>query len=141
MEKARIPSPAEHPSYQNHHRELWTKILAPMLIAAAFLVALSVWIGLATFRDNGDVGRWAAISTIWIVVPFMLVGLIFLAIFGGLIYGMARLLNLIPPYSGYAQRIVWRVQGYVKRGADLAVKPIFGAEGLLASLRRLIGSK
>ena len=141
MEKAQLPSPAEHPSYQRHRRELWRKILAPLLIATALLLALSAWIGVVTFRDNGEVGRWAAMSTIWLVIPVMCGGVIVLALVLGMAYGMARLLQVIPPYTGYAQRIVWRVQGYVKRGADMAVKPIFGAEGLLASLKRLFGSK
>ena len=141
MEKAHLPSPAEHPSYQRHRRELWRKILAPLLIATALMLALFAWIGVATFVENGEVGRWAAISTIWIVIPVMCGGVIVLALFGGMVYGMARLLQVLPPYTGYAQRIVWRVQGYVKRGADMAVKPVFGAEGLIASIRRLFGSR
>ncbi|MEW5938477.1 MAG: hypothetical protein AB1750_02340 [Chloroflexota bacterium] len=141
MEKARLPSPAEHPSFQRHRRELWTKILAPLLIAAGLILALSAWIGVAAFRGQADVGRWAAISAIWIVIPVICAGVIVLAIFLGLVYGMARLLQVIPPYTGYAQRVVWRVQGYVKRGADLAVRPILGLEGILAAFRRLFGWK
>jgi hypothetical protein len=140
MEKARLPSPAEHPSFQKHRRQLWTQILTPLLIAVALIIAVAVLTGIVTFRDNGDVGRWAAISTIWIVMPFMVAGIIFLAIFIGLIYGMARLLQLIPPYTGYAQRIVWRAEGYVKRAADAAVKPILGLGGILATIRRIFGS-
>jgi lysylphosphatidylglycerol synthetase-like protein (DUF2156 family) len=137
MEKAQLPLPAEHPSYQRHRRELWRKIIAPMLVAAVLLIALVVWIVLVTFRSNGDVARWAALSTIWLVVPVLFAGLLVLVIVLAMIYGMARLLQLIPPYSGYAQRLVWRAQGYIQRGADLVVKPIFGAEGLIASLRRI----
>lgn len=141
MEKARLPASAEHPSYQRHRRELWRKILAPLLISVAVILAIAVWTGIATFRDNGEVGRWAAISTIWIVIPIMCAGVVVFAIFGGLIYGMARLLNVIPPYTAYVQRLVWRAQGYIKRGADMVVKPIFGVEGILATIRRLFGSK
>ena len=141
MEKAHLPSPAEHPSFQNHRRQLWTQILTPLLIAVALMLALSVLIGLVTFRDNGEVGRWAAISTIWIVIPIMVAGLIFLVIFGALIYGMARLLQLIPPCTGYAQRLVWRAEGYVKRAADAIAQPIVGLGGILATIRRVFGSK
>jgi len=141
MEKVQLPSTADHPSYQRHRRELWRKILAPLLVATALLLALFAWIGVATFRDNGEVGRWAAISTIWIVIPVMCGGVIVLALFGGMVYGMARLLQVIPPYTGYAQRIVWRAQAYIKRAADMAVQPIFGAEGLFASIRKFIGMK
>jgi hypothetical protein len=141
MEKARLPSPAEHPSYQKHRRELWTKILVPLLVAVAAVIAVATLTGIATFHDGGEVERWAAISTIWIVIPIMASGLFLLILFIGIIYGMARLLALIPPYTGYAQKLVWRAQGYVRRGADAAVKPIFGAESLIASVKRLFGTK
>ena len=141
MEKARLPSPAEHPSYQKHRRELWTKILIPMLVAVAMIVAVATLTGVATFRDNGDAGRWAAISTIWIVIPVMAAGLLLLLVFIAILYGMARLLALIPTYTGQAQKIVWRIEGAIKRGADMAVKPVLALEGITATIKRLFGSK
>ena len=141
MEKARLPSPAEHPSYQNHRRQLWTQILLPILGVILLLVALIVLISVATFRDGGDVERWAAISTIWIVIPILVAGLVVLLIFVGLVYGMAKLLALIPPYSGYAQKMVWRIEGYVRRGADASIKPVLAVEGIVATIKRVFGMK
>ncbi|HSQ38803.1 MAG TPA: hypothetical protein VLM78_01475 [Anaerolineales bacterium] len=141
MEKARLPSPTEHPSYQKHRRELWTKILVPMLVAVAVIVAVATLTGIATFRDNGDVARWAAISTIWIVIPIMGAGLLLLIIFIGIIYGMARLLALIPAYTGQAQKIVWRIEDTIQRGAQQAVQPILALGSVLASLKRFAGIK
>ena len=141
MEKARLPSPAEHPSYQKHRRELWTKILLPMLAAVAIIVAVATLTGIAAFQEESEVGRWAAISTIWIVLPILAAGLLLLVVFIAVIYGMARLLALVPAYTGYAQRIVWRIEGLVKRGADGAIQPVLALEGVLASLKRLAGIK
>ena len=141
MEKARLPSSPKQLSYLNHRRQLWTQILVPLLVAVLFILAIFILTIMVTFRDNGDVGRWAAISTIWIVLPFMAAGLIALIIFGLFIYGMARLLALIPPYSGQAQKILWRVQGYIQRGADEVIKPIFALEGVAATFKRLFGIK
>ena len=141
MEKARIPSPAEHPSYHKHRRELWTKILVPMLLAVAVIVAIVILTSIAAFRDNGDVARWAAISTIWIVIPIMAAGLVVLVLFVGLVYGMAKLLQLIPPYTGHAQRVIWRIEGYVRRGADASIKPILAVESVIATVKRLFGVK
>ena len=141
MEKASLPSPTEHPSYQKHRRELWTKILVPMLVAVAVIVAVATLTGIATFRDNGDVARWAAISTIWIVIPIMAAGLLLLIVFVGIIYGMARLLAIFPAYTGQAQKIVWRIEGYIKHGTDMAVKPVLALEGITATIKRFIGTK
>jgi hypothetical protein len=141
MEKARLPSPAEHPSYQKHRRELWTKILIPMLLAVTIIVAVATLTSIAASQEESEVGRWAAISTIWIVIPIMAAGLLLLVIFIGIIYGMARLLAIFPAYTGQAQKIVWRIEGYVKHGADMAVKPVLALEGITATIKRFIGTK
>ncbi|MBV6396643.1 MAG: hypothetical protein HFACDABA_02243 [Anaerolineales bacterium] len=141
MEKAKLPSPAEHPSFQKHRREVRAQILVPVGSAALIVVAVVILTVIATFRQGGDVARWSAISTIWIIVPILILSLIFLAALIAMIYGMAQLLNLIPPYTGQAQRIFWRAQGYIQRGADLAARPILGLEGLFATVRSFFGRK
>jgi hypothetical protein len=141
MEKAQLPSPAEHPSYQQHRRQLWTQILIPILVVILILLAVIVVTSVATFRDNGDVERWSAISAIWIILPLLGAGLLVLIFFIALVYGMAKLLALIPPYSGQAQKIVWRIEGIIKRGTDGTVKPFFVVEGIAAAVKRLTGMK
>lgn len=141
MEKARLPSPAEHPSYQLHRRQLWTQILLPIFGAVLLLVAIIILISIATFRDGGEVERWAAISTIWIVIPVLAAGLVVLLLFVGFVYGMAKLLALIPPYSGHAQKVVWRIEGYVRRGADASIKPVLAVESIVATIKRVFGIK
>jgi hypothetical protein len=140
MEKAQLPTP-EHLSYRKHQRELWTQILLPVLIAALIVLAVIGLIIYVTFFKEGDVARWSAISTIWIVLPVIVVCVIFLVLIVAICYGMARLLKLIPPYTGLAQRYVWRGQGYVQRGADMLARPVLGLESLAATIRNLFVSK
>jgi len=102
---------------------MWTQILLPILLTVLVFIAVIVITSLATFRDNGDVARWAAISTIWLVLPIMIAGLVFLIILLALIYLLARLIGLIPPYSNQAQRFVYQVEGYVKHGTEMIVRP------------------
>ncbi len=141
MEKARLPSPVEHESFKAHRRDLVRQILVPILLATAVIVAVAVFTSIATFRDHGDVARWAAVSTIWIIFPIMTAGLILLVIFIGLIFLMARLLKLIPPYTDKAQKFVWRVEGYVRQGADMAARPILAVEELAAMFKKFFGLK
>jgi hypothetical protein len=54
---------------------------------------------------------------------------------------MAKLLALIPPYSGHAQKVVWRIEGYVRRGADASIKPVVVVESIVATIKRLFGMK
>ena len=138
--KAEIPQPV-HESYQRHRKELALQIILPVALTSLLIVALIVLINIATFRDNGEVGRWAAISTIWIVIPIMLVGLVFLALLVGIIYLLARLLNITPTYTGIAQDYVYKAAGYIKRGADMVVKPVMQLEGFVASITAFFGRK
>ena len=132
--KAQLPHP-EHYSYQLHRKQRTTQIILPMVISALVLIGMIVLISLATFKSNGDVSRWAAISTIWIVIPILFAGLIVLAILIGLIYLMARALGALPHYTGIAQDYVYIAQSYIIRGADMVVKPVIALEGFIENVK------
>ena len=132
--KAKLPHP-EHYSYINHRKQRLVQVILPVVLSVLLLVGMIVWVSLATFNSGGDVGRWAAISTIWIVIPVLLASLIFLVILGGLVYLMALALGALPHYTGLAQDYVYKAQAYIVRAADMAVKPIIAFGGTLESIR------
>ncbi|MBV5323554.1 hypothetical protein JZU51_02185, partial [bacterium] len=94
-----------------------------------------VLVSFATFQSNGDVSRWAAISTIWIIIPALFAGLIVFAILAGLIYLMACALDGLPYYTGRAQDYVHLAQRYIIRGADMVVKPVLALEGFIENVK------
>ena len=116
---------------------MWTQILLPLLMTVLLFLAVIILTSIATFRDNGEVGRWAAISTIWLVIPVLFAGLIFLVILAGMIYLLARLIGLIPPYSNQAQRFVYRIEGHVKRGAEMTRKPVLFLDILKSQIKKI----
>ena len=132
--KAQLPHP-DHYSYQLHRKQRVTQIILPMIISMLALIGMVVLISLATFKSNGDVSRWAAISTIWIVIPALLAGLIVLAILVGLIYLMARALGALPHYTGIAQDYAQIARGYIIRGADMIVKPVISLHGFIENVK------
>jgi hypothetical protein len=133
--KATLPKP-EHLSYKRHRKQTMHQIVLPVVLSALVIIALIVLISLATFRADGDVGRWAAISTIWIVIPVMFTGLIVLAILIGLIYLMALGLQILPTYTGIAQDYVAKARWYIKRGANMLVKPFLLIECWSANIQK-----
>jgi len=133
--------PPVHESYKRYRKQLVSQIILPMVLAALLFVGMIVLISVATFRDGGDVGRWAAISTIWIVVPIMIAALIFIVLLTGLVYLLRRLLQITPTYTGQLQDFINKIAAYIKRGADAAVKPVFFLDGIGASIKRLLGRK
>ncbi|GAB4463052.1 MAG: hypothetical protein Kow0070_22930 [Anaerolineales bacterium] len=137
---AKLPQPL-HESYRNHRRQLFWQILLPITLTALLCLGLIVLINIAAFRNGGDVARWAAVSTIWIVIPIMIGLIIVLALLAGLVYLMAKLLRVTPTYTGLAQEYVHKAALYIKRGADAVVKPIFLIDGVGASIRAFFGRK
>jgi len=136
----KLPRPV-HLSYKKHRKERTTQIILPVLLTVVLIIASIVLINIATFRDGGDVERWAAISTIWIVIPIIIGMLIFLAVLGGLIYLLAKLLNVTPKYTGMARDYVRKAAVYIKRGADAVVKPVIQLQGLLATVEAFFQRK
>lgn len=131
----RLKTPPEHYSYLKHRRQVLRQIILPVVLGALVLAGMVVWISIATFSQGGDVGRWAAISTMWIIIPMLVGGLVVLAILGGMIYGMMRLLEVLPYYTGIAQDYTSLARGYIIRGADMAVKPILVVNGWLETAK------
>lgn len=138
--KAKIPQPI-HESYKRHRREMVWQIILPVALTALLIVVLIVLINIATFNQGGDVGRWAAVSTIWIVIPVMVAGLILLALLVALVYLMKRLLGITPTYTGMAQDFVHKAAAYIKRGTEMAVKPVLFLDGIGASIKAFFGRK
>ena len=130
-----------HESYKRHRKQLASQIILPMVLTTLLFVGMIVLISVATFRDGGDVGRWAAISTIWIVVPIMIAALIFIVLLTGLVYLLKRLIQITPTYTGQLQDFVHKIAVYIKRAADATVKPVFFLDGIGASIQRLLGRK
>jgi len=135
-----LPRPEDHLSYQLHRKQVWQQILLPILFSVLVFVAVIVLTSIATFRDNGEVGRWAAMSTIWLLLPVLVAALVFLIILIALIVLILRLTKLIPQYSYQAQVIFHRIEGGAKRISQMAHKPMllmqaFGQEvGALAKI-------
>jgi hypothetical protein len=117
---------------------MWTQILLPIFIAALIFTAVIIITSLATFRDQGDVSRWAAISTIWLILPVLVAGLIFLIFLVGMIYLLVRVMKLIPPYSLQVQMFVYRIESGVKRFAELFRKPMLALQEIARLVRNYV---
>lgn len=137
--KEYVQIPQGHYSYTTHRRQFWLQIFLPMILAVIIIIAVATITGIAAFGANGDAPRWAAISTLWLVVPVMIFGLLFLAVLVGLVYLLARTLHILPSYTSNAQYYVNRAASEIKRFSDVATKPVMFLEGIKASLKTFFG--
>jgi hypothetical protein len=132
--QTKLPRP-EHYSYVQHRKQRNLQIILPVVLGTLLLLLVVVWVCFATFKADGDVSRWAAISAIWIIIPVLLGGLIVLALLVAMIYGMARALSAIPHYTGSAQDYAYIARSYIIRGADAVSGSLIKVEGFFANIK------
>jgi hypothetical protein len=80
---------------------------------------------LVTTGGADRASTWADVSVIWLLFPALLVAFVFLAVLFTIIYGMGKMLQIIPHYTGKAQGIFSRISSGTRRVADGTTKPFF----------------
>jgi hypothetical protein len=127
-----------HASYRRHRRQVWVQILLPVFIGAAALLAAPLVAWVTAMDAGGDVSRWAAISTMWLLIPVMIGALILLVVVSALAYLMARISGWIPAYSYRIQRIAFGAEGGTRRAAVMIRKPVLAIRAAGDMLRRRV---
>ena len=113
------PLPVETPSVHAHKRQLAWQILVPFFAVLALILVVAVLVA----TGATDTRAWADLSTIWLIAPMLVVALVFAALLGLLIYGIARLLQVTPRFTGKAQDFFALLSAWARTIADGAAKP------------------
>ena len=127
---------AETSTVRTHKHQLAWQILVPFFVVTALILVIAVLVATGATATS----TWADISTIWLVAPLLVITLLFMAVFGFLVYGMARLLQLIPRYTGKVQDLFNLLSGRAHTIADAIAKPFIWfqqAGAILKSIFRL----
>ena len=88
--------------------------MAALIIAGAVLV---------TSGGESQTGVWADVSLIWLIAPALFFALAFMAILVTTVYGMAKLLQVMPHFTSKAQGIFALLSTGTRKLADEATKP------------------
>jgi len=110
-------------SYAKHRQDVNRQIILPVAFVAVMVLVLVV-LTLVGFQTGGDVGKWAAIAIIWMVIPLMAVLLALMAVSWGLVYLLGRLLQVSPRYTSMAQEYVLWFNAQVILWTDKFIEPI-----------------
>ena len=122
-----------------HRREVLWQITMPLLLGVVLFLGLIALTIVGGVQGDPMIGKWADTSLIWLILPALMFTLVFILITGGLVYLLLRLINILPGYSHKLQRIFWRIQEVVEKGADTAASPVIKAAGFRAAWRALLG--
>jgi hypothetical protein len=127
--------PDDRPTVRAHKRQFAWQILIPFLVMAGLIIAGAVLV------TTGGISRssvWADVSVIWLLIPALLFAFGFLVAIITIIYGMSKILQIIPHYSGKAQDIFSRVSSGTRRVADGTTMPFFWFKEAWAGIKSII---
>jgi uncharacterized membrane protein YjgN (DUF898 family) len=131
------PRPVDSPSVRNHKSQLAWQILVPLLLVAVLIIAAAVLVVNSTGSASST---WADIATIWLIAPMLVFALVFVILLGFLIYGIARLLQVTPRFTGKVQNLFFQVSGWKRGFSNAASRPVVWvhqAGAILKSIFRL----
>lgn len=135
------PRHPDHSSYQRHKKQRFWQILAP--IGAGFLLMIAVMALTILTATQGDIGSqvsgWADASTIWLILPAMMVALLVAVLLFALVYLMARALRVLPVYTDLVQQYAALAAEKVKYFSNKLVSPIIGLRSSMAAANKIVG--
>ena len=124
----------DSPSVRQHKRQLAWQIIVPVSLAALLIIAAAVFV---TTRGSTVDRTVADISTMWLIMPFLILTLVLLAVLGGLIYGAYMLHKVTPKYSGKVQVVLYKIQSGARKVSNGTASPFIWIDTAGAALKRL----
>jgi hypothetical protein len=115
------PRPVDSPTVHAHKRQFTWQILVPFLVVTAVILAAAV---LVSTGAASTTRAWADVSIIWLIIPVLVFALFCILELGFLIYGLARLLRVMPYYTGKTQDFFVLLSGRARQVADGTAKPV-----------------
>ena len=124
----------DSPTVLKHKHQFTWQILVPFLVMAGLIITGAVF---AVTGGPKQARVWADVSIIWMLAPMLGFALLITVVLGSLIYGMAKLTQITPHYTGRAQEFAVTVSAGTHKVADGAAKPIFWFQQAGATIKSL----
>jgi hypothetical protein len=127
--KNKVPNTAA-----DHRRQLIWQVWVPLGAAVLIFIALAVWASLAT-ASNSVVGtHFADISAVFLIVPAVIAGFVILVILAAIIFGLAKLLAVLPIFSLRVRAQFYFVEGAVIAFLDKLTQPVLAVDSSWSGL-------
>jgi hypothetical protein len=126
-------------SYLQHRKQRRWQIYLPLGLGIVITLALMVWILLTASgrAPGGIISSGADTALIWLILPALVFALVAILVLFGLVYLLAKILNLLPSYTYLGQQYADLVAAQVTYWANMAVKPVFEVRAVAASIKAL----
>jgi hypothetical protein len=124
-------------THAEHKREVFWQITLPLVLGILLLLAALAAIIFSVTQPVTDVGRWADVSLMWMILPSLFFALIILVILIGFVYAISLLLRVIPRYARIIQLYFEQAKGKVGQLTNLMAEPVLWINSIWAAARRV----
>ncbi len=128
-----IPGDVSRPAKKRDYR-VW--IYLPFLIG---VLALAGIIFLVVRAGFGSMSAWADASLALLLLPMIVLGLIPLVLVGLTIFGIVKLIGVLPESFQSVMRIFGQAEKAAQQAGDIAVRPVITAKSSWAGLQASCG--
>ena len=121
------PRPLPDPK---HRKQTFWQIWVPLclsILVILFLAVLAV-VSAETYASS-TVTNWSHLSLIYMITPALIAGFVVLAVLGLVIYGLARLLDILPVYSRMVQGFFRQTAVFIRMWSDKTAQPVLAIKG------------
>lgn len=119
---------------QRHRREMWWQILFPMFV---FITVLGLGVNYVLGADSASVAAISQIGTMFLLLPLILIALLLFFLVIALIYGLAVLMQWLPPNAFWLQKQIKRLNYRVQDASDMAAEPFLRLDSWTEAASRL----
>jgi len=113
----------------------WRQINLPFLTGLAIVLAGAVFF---LSQGIGTASLWADISLVFLIMPVLAFGLLFLVLLSGIAYAVIWLIRWLPIRAERVGRAAEQVAGATKRGTKTFTSPLLAAGASIAALKALL---
>lgn len=126
----------QSPSYRRHQQQRFWQILTPIILGGLIILAAAVLMVLTlTGTVSGiSLSQYADTSMIWLIMPVMVFGILITILLLGLIYLVARVLNILPHYTFMAQQYATLIEFKIKLWTKKALEPVIAVKSFNATV-------
>jgi hypothetical protein len=135
-ESFELPEPNPVTEARHRHEVIW-QVFLPVAIGAVLVMLLML---LTISGSNYWVSKGADVALIWLISPQLVVSVIVIVINAAFIYGLFRLMQVLPGYSRLILNYFLAAGVYVSQFSNKVVSPILRTRTISASMRQLARS-
>jgi hypothetical protein len=135
MDRSTLPTPPlrNELTHRRHRHEVTWQIMIPLGVGVFLVLVLAALSAFAT--TAGTKSQMADVALISLILQAMIFGLITLLMLGVTVFGLFRLLPLMPFFFYNIQNFFWRVQINVVRIDSKLTDPVLRVHSFTASSR------